>query len=150
MIRQIRLFKTCLFLFACAVPSTVLAEGPYLYSGSLVANPQVPEECSSYVPTAQFVAKVFFAGPTGRTIVINLESSETVSPINGKNFIGLYGTSDFEAEKMIELEDRTIELKMTGFIERGFLIFELQAVVRSSDGEVICSGLADYSGFSGG
>jgi hypothetical protein len=142
--------RVSLYSFASIWSLSVFAEGPYEYSGRLVTNQGTAEECLSYVPTAQFIAKVFFVGPTGRTIVINLDSAEIISPLNGMNFVGLYGTSDFEATKELELTDRTVKLNMTGFIERGFLIFELSAVATKADGTLICSGLADYSGFVGG
>jgi hypothetical protein len=126
--------------------ATAIAEAD-IYDGEFSLTSGVGSECAEFFMPLNQTARVFFVGPTGRTMVLNLVN-DNQGPLHGLNLFGLYGTGDFEVERTIRSQTSTLVLTANGFVDREFILFSMTIRQLSASQQEICSATADFTGFT--
>ncbi len=146
-----RIFQLCCFLAVAVLLNAgelSARHRGYVYAGEFAPTTSEGEDaCRSYFEPTQQTARAFFVGPTGRTMVLNMVS-DPAGPLHGLNLTGLYGSGDFQVERKLATGEGTTILLVRGFIEPGFILFEIKVEMLNADGESTCRARADFTGWA--
>lgn len=137
------------FAVALGISATAMAY-QWEFSGNFRVTKVSSPECDFVFQQETYQTKIFFVGPTHRTIVVHFRNDETPGFLHGISLVGLYGYSgDFKADKTFLSDGRKVRIVSEGIVDYNVIFAEVSVEVFADEAgtEKLCTAIAEYTGF---